>query len=517
MWTQGEINMKKMAFAKKKESKKVLEEDSWKVLIIDDEEEVHQITRGVLSKFEYENRAIECISAFSADEAIVKLQENTDIALVLLDVVMETEDAGLVTVKRIREELNNKLVRIILRTGQPGSAPEQEVIRDYDINDYKEKTELTAAKLYTVVIASLRAYRDISVIEQNRLGLKAIIESSSDIFKLQSFKNFAQGVLVQLLALVEHDSQTTKKNAFSIVKGEHGYELLAASGVFENQSVDEVLSEEVTALLEEAMLKKSHVNKGKNHLYFFETNNATTSIFYFLGDRNIGDMNRALIDIFSVNVSIAFENLNLNQEIFDTQKELIEKLGEVIETRSNETAHHVKRVAQVSYILAKAYGLDEQTAKLIKLASPMHDIGKVGIKDNILLKPGRLDHQEFEVMKTHARLGSDILSGSSRELLQTASIIAKEHHERWDGKGYPDGKAGEDIHIYGRITMVADIFDALVHKRCYKEAWSLERAQKFLHDESGKMFDPRLIELFFENIEEINEICGTLESNSEYV
>jgi len=507
--------MKKMAFAKKKETGKTLHEDSWKVLIVDDEEEVHQITRAVLSKFDYENRKIECISAFSGKEAIAKLQEYSDIALVLLDVVMETEDAGLIAVKRIREELENKLVRIILRTGQPGSAPEQEVIRDYDINDYKEKTELTAAKLYTAVISSLRAYRDVSVIEQNRQGLKAIIESSSDVFQLQSFKKFAHGVLVQLLALVEHDANTSKKNAFSIVKGEDGYQLLAASGVFENQSIDEVLSEEIKGLLTEALEKRSHVSKDKNHLYFFETNSGTTSIFYFLGDKSIDEVDRALIDIFSVNVGIAFENLNLNQEIFDTQKELIEKLGEVVETRSNETAHHVKRVAQVSYILAKAYGLDEHTAKLIKLASPMHDIGKVGIKDNILLKPGKLDHEEFETMKTHARLGSDILGGSSRELLQTASIIAKEHHERWDGLGYPDGKAGEDIHIFGRITMVADIFDALVHKRCYKEAWSLEKAQQFLKDECGKMFDPRLIELFFEKFDEIKSICCMLERTVE--
>lgn len=502
-------------FAKAKEQSKVSCKEGWKVLIVDDEEEVHQITRAVLSKFEFDKRCIETISAYSADEAIAQLQIHDDIALILLDVVMESEHAGLEAVKRIREDLGNKLVRIILRTGQPGSAPEQEVIRDYDINDYKEKTELTAAKLYTSVVSSLRAYRDISIIEQNRLGLKAIIESSSDIFQLQSFKNFAQGVLIQLLSLVESNAKTVKKNAFSMVKGSEGYELLASSGVFEDKSVDDILCDDVDELFQEAMRTKSHVSKNENHVYFFETKNGTTSLFYFLGDKVLSEVDRALIDIFSVNVSIAFENLNLNQEIFDTQKELIEKLGEVIETRSNETAHHVKRVAQVSYILAMAYGLGEQTAKLIKLASPMHDIGKVGITDNILLKPGKLDPSEFEIMKTHAKLGSDILSGSSRELLKTASIIAHEHHERWDGLGYPEGKSGENIHIYGRITMVADIFDALVHERCYKKAWPLDEALAFLKNESGKMFDPRLIELFFENLDEIRMICCMVEENDE--
>jgi len=507
--------MKKMMFAKEREMMTSSCEDGWKVLIVDDEEEVHQITKAVLSKFEFDGRCIESISAYSGDEAIAKLEMHDDVALILLDVVMESEYAGLETVKRIREDLKNKLVRIILRTGQPGLAPEQDVIRDYDINDYKEKTELTSAKLYTSVISSLRAYRDISIIEQNRLGLKAIIESSSDIFQLQSFKNFAQAVLVQLLSLVQINAKQDQKNAFSMVKGHDGVELLASSGVFENKGVDEILQDEVAVLFEEAMQTKSHVSSGENHVYFFETNNGTSSLFYFLGNKVLSDVDRALIDIFSVNVSIAFENINLNKEIFDTQKELIEKLGEVIETRSNETAHHVKRVAQVSYILAKAYGLDEHTAKLIKMASPMHDIGKVGITDHILLKPGKLNEKEFEVMKTHASLGADILSGSSRELLQTASIIAHEHHERWDGLGYPEGKSGENIHIYGRITMVADIFDALVHKRCYKEAWPIEKANAFLKEESGKMFDPRLIELFFENFEEITNICCMLGAGNE--
>ncbi|MDF1880871.1 response regulator, partial [Sulfurimonas sp. MAG313] len=155
--------MKKMTFAKEKEKKDTEYKEGWKVLIVDDEEEVHQITRAVLSKFEFEGRGIEMISAYSGHEAIEKLKEHNNVALILLDVVMETDHAGLDAVKRIREELNNRMVRIILRTGQPGSAPEQEVIRDYDINDYKEKTELTASKLYTSVISSLRAYRDISI------------------------------------------------------------------------------------------------------------------------------------------------------------------------------------------------------------------------------------------------------------------------------------------------------------------------------------------------------------------
>lgn len=211
-------------------------------------------------------------------------------------------------------------------------------------------------------------------------------------------------------------------------------------------------------------------------------------------------------------MSVAFENIHLHEEIHNTQKEIIEKLGEVVETRSNETAFHVHRVAELSEILAKAYGLSDEDANMLKMASPMHDIGKIGISDNILLKPEKLTEKEYEVMKTHAVIGADILKSSKRVLLQTAAIVAEEHHERYDGTGYPKGLSGEDIHIYGRITAIADIYDALVHKRCYKDAWKIEDAKQYLKDESGKIFDPKLVNLFFENYKKIEAMSPNYKS-----
>jgi len=131
----------------------------------------------------------------------------------------------------------------------------------------------------------------------------------------------------------------------------------------------------------------------------------------------------------------------------------------------------------------------------------MHDIGKVGIADNILKKPGKLTEDEFKIMKTHAKLGYSVLKGSDRPVLKTAAIVALEHHEKWDGSGYPKGLSGEDIHIYGRITAMADVFDALGSERCYKKAWDDDRIFKLFKDERGKHFDPTLVDLFFENID----------------
>ena len=200
---------------------------------------------------------------------------------------------------------------------------------------------------------------------------------------------------------------------------------------------------------------------------------------------------------------------SLNDEITNTQREVIYTMGEIAETRSKETGNHVKRVAEYSKVLALKYGLSSQEAELLKLASPMHDIGKVGIPDSILNKPGKLTFDEFEIMKTHAQLGYDMLKHSTKPILKAASIVAHYHHEKYDGSGYPRGLKGEDIHIYGRITAIADVFDALGSDRVYKKAWDDERIFELFREQKGKHFDPKLIDIFFDNLDEIYKIRDT--------
>jgi len=200
---------------------------------------------------------------------------------------------------------------------------------------------------------------------------------------------------------------------------------------------------------------------------------------------------------------------NLHKEIEETQKEIVYKMGEIGETRSKETGNHVKRVAYYSKLLAQLYGLSEEEVNNLFTASPMHDIGKVGIPDEILKKPGKLTDSEFKIMKTHSIIGKRILQNSNRPILQAAKIVAYQHHEKWDGTGYPQGLSGENIHIFGRITAVADVFDALGSDRCYKKAWEDERIFQLFKDEKGKHFDPTLVDLFLENKEEFIKIRDT--------
>ena len=205
-------------------------------------------------------------------------------------------------------------------------------------------------------------------------------------------------------------------------------------------------------------------------------------------------------------VSALNENAKLTKEIEDTQREVVFTMGAIGESRSKETGNHVKRVAEYSKLLAVSYGLDEEEAELLKQASPMHDIGKVAIPDAVLNKPGRFNAEERLIMDTHAQLGYDMLHHSERPLLKAAAIVAHQHHEKYDGSGYPQGLQGEGIHIYGRITAVADVFDALGSDRVYKKAWDDERIFSLFKEERGKHFDPKLIDLFFENLEHFLKI-----------
>jgi PAS domain S-box-containing protein len=224
------------------------------------------------------------------------------------------------------------------------------------------------------------------------------------------------------------------------------------------------------------------------------------------------DKQKTLIGYTSIRYDITHKKLvsELHEEIENTQKEIIFAMGSIGESRSKETGNHVKRVAEYTKIFALKYGLSVKIAEMLKQSSPMHDIGKVAIPDAILNKPGRFNDEERKIMDTHAELGYNLLKNSNRELLQMASIIAHEHHEKWDGTGYPRKLKGEDIHIYGRITAIADVFDALGSSRVYKPAWDDERIFKLFREESGKHFDPKLVDIFFNNLEEFLRIRDSM-------
>lgn len=492
---------------------------AWKILIADDEEEVHAVTRMVLDGFTFEGHPLQLLGTYSGEETKAMIKEHPDIAVILLDVVMEEDNAGLDVVKHIREKLKNSFVRIILRTGQPGQAPERRVTMEYDINDYKEKTELTAQKLFTTITASLRAYRDLRTIERNKKGLEQIVEASANLFELRSLRQFATGALLQLTSLLHFDENSlyVQSPGLAVSRQQDDFYVLAATGAFQDyldKSVKDAVPEPIQRLIFQTIKEKRSLFTENLYVGYFCTKNGSENVLYMEGRYELNEIEKQLIQTFSTNIAVAFDNIYLNQEIEEAQKEVIYTLGEVVEMRSQETGQHVKRVGAYSYLLACQYGLESDTAELLRLAAPMHDVGKIGIPDAILNKPGKLTDEEFEVIKTHTTIGYEILKGSREKILQAAATIALQHHERWDGQGYPLGLRGEQIDILARITKLADIFDALSFRRVYNEAWNIDLIVKLYEEDEGRHFDPALVKLFLTHLDEFVTIKNTYPNES---
>lgn len=490
---------------------------SWKVVIVDDEPEVHAVTKLALSDFTFQGKPLEFISAYSGAEAQAIIVEHADAAIVLLDVVMETDDAGLNVARYIRDEAKNPHVRIILRTGQPGQAPERQVILNYDINDYKSKTELTAQKLFTVIMASLRSYRDIISLEQSRLGLEKIIKASADLFSTHSMDNFIVGIIQQLTSIIGSADEAMYITS-SLVAGStqsvtsDNLTIFAGQGEYENDAgkpIIDVLNNELINAVDEALDSQSIVYRDNYLVAYCSSKYTEGSLLYVSGvPEELDEPRKKLIELFAQNVQIAYENVQLQIELEDTQREIVHRLSEAVEQRSSETGNHVKRVSSICYLLAKAYGLNDADADVLRHAAPLHDVGKVGIPDSILNKPSMLEEAEWEVMKSHADVGYDILKDSKRPIIRAGALVARDHHERWDGSGYPAGKKGEEIHVFGRISAIADVYDALRHNRCYKGAWPKEKVVELISSESGKHFEPKLVDIFLQNIDELEKILA---------
>lgn len=311
--------MDKLTFADEQEPAKVPAHLPWKILIVDDDEEVHSITRLALKSFQFDGRPLEFLHAHSAQEGLKRLREHPDIALCLLDVVMETENAGLALVESIRNELNNAFVRIVLRTGQPGQAPEETIIADYDINDYKEKTELTRGKLHTLLFACLRSYRDIIALDRSRRGLERILEASTRLHQKTYLGDFAAGILQQISAVLAPDEDALYALCDGITAHENSgdIKIVAGTGAFEKSIGDSArscLPDRAVQFLSERTPGFSSTFLDEGYLGVYLSNERYLSLVFLQGLTTRNALERHLLEIYSQNALTAFENLALQRE-----------------------------------------------------------------------------------------------------------------------------------------------------------------------------------------------------------
>ena len=473
----------------------------WQIMVVDDEPAVHEVTKLVMSDFEMDGRGLAFTHCYSAAEARTVLAERTDIALILLDVVMETDHAGLELARYIREDLGNLNVRIILRTGQPGQAPEEQVIRDYDINDYKEKTDLTRRKLITVFYAGLRAYRDLMRIDQASKGLRRSIEAITEVGDSNNLRSFASAVLAQVNYLLDLNGEglcASRISAYTANANEGQIKVLAATDAYSGLLVDAEVSSLPTAVqdaIRRALHDKASHHGERYYAGYFQTKAGSESLIYMEFAEPVSGQAHELLELFSRNVAITYDGLLLREDTEVAQRTTMCILGSAIERRCSESSLHLHRVGDIAALLTQWTGGTEQEIELMRVAATLHDVGKACIPDQILTKPGPLTPEEWDVMRTHAAEGHAMLSHSRSRVHVLGAQIAHEHHEHWDGSGYPQGLAGAAISLAGRICAVADVLDSLVSSSCYKPAWPLEKALAEVIRLAGSHLDPTLVQL----------------------
>ncbi|MCG8452965.1 MAG: DUF3369 domain-containing protein [Spirochaetales bacterium] len=304
-----------------------LPKNPWMVMIADDEQMVHEITRQVLRSLEYDERPVQFISVYSGKEAIETIQSRKDIAAILLDVVMESDEAGLEVARFIRQDLKNHSTRIILRTGQAGMAPERRVIMDYDINDYKDKTELTATKLSTSIVASLRDYKLITRLERCLKGMENVVATLHELLKVRSFERFSEGILTQVLSLLDLDESGLYVDAYGCTaQGAHGdYRVIAGTGEFANpqlKSGNARLPQEVLHVLDQATEQKNHIYLEDELVgYIPSRSNEIARLLYLRGVKGLSQDHHVLLETLLNNVTTALDTVLELEQIDQSSKE----------------------------------------------------------------------------------------------------------------------------------------------------------------------------------------------------
>lgn len=472
----------------------------WKVLVVDDEADLRRLTALNLRGFQFSGRSLELIEAGSAAEAREKLAEHHDIALALIDVVMETDDAGLLLVDHIRNVLGNRMVRLVIRTGQPGVAPERFVIDNFDIDDYKDKTELTSEKLYTTVRTALKGFRDLQTIELNRTGLARILDVTPELYNLHidRLEEYFLGVLTQIIGICNLELSGMISTVDGLVATMDGQDIRirAGTGEFGKANSAESRSHEIAELCSHVVLSHEipqELRKGAL-IVPLQVKHEVLGFVYLETGAELSADDRELIQIMANQCGAALDNFRLHHSLAESYDEAIDMLAHMAEFKDSATGSHIRRMQEYTRRLAKAVGCSDAEADVYAKASRLHDVGKVGIPDSILRKRGPLTVEETVVMQRHTRIGDAVLSRSAS--LAIARVVAKSHHEHWDGTGYPSGLTGTDIPFAARVVAVADVFDALVSSRPYKDAWLVEKAAELIDRGLGTHFDPQIAGAF---------------------
>ncbi|MGD8542477.1 MAG: DUF3369 domain-containing protein [Desulfobacteraceae bacterium] len=484
---------------------------AWTVLVADEDPRIHHRIRQALERRLLLGRPLRILSATGGRQALSLLAQNPDVAVILLQADPASARGGLSTAATIRGDGRNADLRIILRCGGAGSLPDPETLLKLDVTDCRTAADLTPERVVVMFNAALDAFRSRRTISRGRLGLLRLADASSQLVAHQPLRKFAREVLRQLHAVLQLNANPLpfQGSGFTATEQDGEFMIWAATGSFEGmlgRSPQAALQGPPLKHLARAESERGSFFAGSAYYGYYCTRSGVRHLLYLDAGRPLDRLDRELVGLLYGSVTQALENLYLEREIRETQEDVLTTLGGVIANRSQETGSHGHRVAQMAALLARKAGLSRSQVKLLRLSAPMHDIGKVGIPDAILFKPERLSAEELEKIRRHTEIGFDILKNARREVMAAAVICAQQHHERWDGSGYPRRLKGTEIHIFGRIIGLIDVFDALLHSRVYKDAWELDKVRDYIRAERGRQFDPGLVDLLLAEIDAFMEI-----------
>lgn len=483
----------------------------WKVMIVDDEPGVHASTRLALQGIEFRDRGLEFIDAFSGQEALELLRLNEDVAVIFLDVVMETDDAGLRLARQIREE-GFRLARIVLRTGHPGYAPEREVVVSYDIHDYKEKSTLDFSKLFTCLISALRAHDDLVSIENHRRGLVSVLEAVS-WFDLRSLRRYLARMLGELSSLADIELADL---LLAAVRPDRAGKKSAGDFEVLVDGLSTPLNTDERKLIGTTLVSAKKQDGSAGATVYF--NASGIDLVLYTRDRTaLGNADLVLLELFLNKVAQTLDNHMTFAEILRERDSLIRSFANQHDNwgghdqRELETMQALSRdtAARLQEHLEFPSLIDDWFVFSIGTAAAFHDLGLQAMPHRLFEKPGPLTDDERSLLNRHTGEGVELLRGNLGELkdsrlFRMAEEVIRQHHERHDGSGYPAGLQGEEISLAARIVGIADTFVAMTSPRAHRPPHSRDEALDYLHTGRGRLFDSRVVDAFLETLNSVN-------------
>jgi response regulator RpfG family c-di-GMP phosphodiesterase len=460
------------------------EPSPWKVLIVDDDSEMHTVTKLVLNNFSYQQRKLSFIDAYNAAEAFELLRQHADVAIALVDVVMESDDAGLKLIDDIRERLNNHDIRLILRTGQPGLAPIREVIRRYDVSDYKNKTELSDVNLDTLMCASLRAYQEISELHLQQNNLRAAIHSSSVVANCHDEQHLASSVYQEITKQLTKQLPHQALNGFALALCHRQLRVLHSQGTLaELQDCRQLedFPQLIQAMLRQALEQREHVHQQGKSVFYLANGQLHPLLFYVEGWQENQAPQFEPLELYIQATAIRMENRLLQRQLAYGQLQLLDMVYQAIQ-QPPASDEHLHIVQQQTQQLAVQAGLSSEEAEQLSQVAAFYDLSQLGLPD-VVLNCSLLSAERWKCIAEHYALPEHLKSSAVQQQINNALIVAYQYRENWDGSGLPLGLAGDTIHLYARIVALAVFYAEHAHQANFTQQ---------LQQATGQRIDPQL-------------------------